>query len=384
MTRKKSDVQKAFGNAKTVRTQMLNSLNGCASYQEFKHFLETHDSYKGSGSAYTLHSGLIQNQRIVIARLDKSIEDLIPVKKAALTKNARLEVINALHQCNSYSDFQKILDQQKDNMSYSFHESTETECVSLDKEISELLPTVKARLVKQAKEGIISSLLECNSYSEFEKILDQDEENKSYSFHADGETESAILDKNINELMLATRIKLATQARENLISLLNQCTSYSEFQEILDLDEKNRSYSFHSSLPEDKELKELLEKLDQQILQLITAKKKELVPVVQIYTDFDGTITAAVGRKAVFSAFFQSLLVGYKEGVEQDYKATPMKDPNEVQSLFEAKFGKYNEHFNHSQDDVELLMTPKAVVFFHEVLKSSNVKVSIVTKNRQD
>ena len=381
MPRKKVTYKKAFSHAKNVRNQMFNSLNGCVSYQDFKQFLETHDSYKGIGSAYTLHTGLTSKQRVAIDQLDKNIEGLIPVKQAVLAKNARLEVISALRQCNSYSEFQRILERQKDNMSYSFHESMEIEGVTLDKEISELVPAVRVILVKQARERIISSLLQCNSYSEFQNILDQDKENKSYTFHADVGTECALLDKSINELMPATQTKLAKQAREKVISSLNQCTSYSELQKCLDQDEENRSYSFHSGLPEDKEL---LDKLDQEISQLITAKKKELVPLVHIYTDFDGTITAAEGSKAVFSPFFNSLLVGYKEGVEQDYKLTPMQASDVVQSLFEAKFGKYDEHFKQTQEDVELLMSPKAVAFFHEALKSSNVKVSIVTRNRHD
>ncbi|MCL9683126.1 hypothetical protein [Legionella maioricensis] len=319
MTRKKSDIQQAFSQAKNVRNQMFKSLNSCASYKSFKQFLEKHDLYKQTGSAYTLYPGLNIDQRTAIDQLDKNIEDLIPIKRALLGKNARLEVISLLRECNSYSEFDQIFEQLKDNMSYSFHEDTELECVALDKEINELISGITSRLAKQAREIILSSLRQCNDYSEFQKILEQDE--------------------------------------------------------------KNKIYSFHSGLPEDKEL---LEKLDQEILQLIKAKKQELVPLVHIYTDFDGTITAAVGKRAVFSPFFQSLLVGDKEGVAQDYKNTPMKTPEEVQSLFEAKFGKYDEHFDHNQEDVQLLMSPKAVAFFHQVLKSSNVRVSIVTRNRRD
>lgn len=103
---------------------------------------------------------------------------------------------------------------------------------------------------------------------------------------------------------------------------------------------------------------------------------------VVIYTDFDGTVTRRPGSQAVFTEFYQSLLQGYKEKVEQDYKHTPMKDPKEVQSLFEAKFGKYDEHFDHTQQDVDFLMTPDAVEFFHKILKNDDVTVNIVTKNR--
>lgn len=106
------------------------------------------------------------------------------------------------------------------------------------------------------------------------------------------------------------------------------------------------------------------------------------MPKVIIFTDFDGTVTGRSGNETVFTEFYQSLLQGYKKDVEQDYKSTPMKDPIEVQALFEAKFGKYNENFDHDQQDVDFLMRPEAVAFFHEVLKNDDVTVNIVTKNR--
>ncbi|AMP88265.1 HAD family hydrolase [Legionella pneumophila] len=106
------------------------------------------------------------------------------------------------------------------------------------------------------------------------------------------------------------------------------------------------------------------------------------MPKVIIFTDFDGTVTGRSGNQTVFTEFYQSLLQGYKMDVEQDYKSTPMKDPIEIQALFEAKFGKYNENFDHSQQDADFLMRPEAVAFFHEVLKNDDVTVNIVTKNR--
>ncbi|HAT2094888.1 TPA: HAD family hydrolase [Legionella pneumophila] len=106
------------------------------------------------------------------------------------------------------------------------------------------------------------------------------------------------------------------------------------------------------------------------------------MPKVIIFTDFDGTVTGRSGNETVFTEFYQSLLQGYKKDVEQDYKNTPMKDPIEVQALFEAKYGKYNENFDHDQQDVDFLMRPEAVAFFHEVLKNDDVTVNIVTKNR--
>ncbi|HAU1652948.1 TPA: hypothetical protein JBJ28_05025 [Legionella pneumophila] len=108
------------------------------------------------------------------------------------------------------------------------------------------------------------------------------------------------------------------------------------------------------------------------------------MPKVIIFTDFDGTVTGRSGNETVFTEFYQSLLQGYKKDVEQDYKNTPMKDPIEVQALFEAKFGKYNENFDHDQQDVDFLMRPEAVAFFHEVLKNDDVTVNIVTKNRAE
>ncbi|HAT1820971.1 TPA: hypothetical protein JAZ42_04270 [Legionella pneumophila] len=103
---------------------------------------------------------------------------------------------------------------------------------------------------------------------------------------------------------------------------------------------------------------------------------------VIIFTDFDGTVTGRSGNETVFTEFYQSLLQGYQKDVEQDYKSTPMKDPIEVQALIEAKFGEYSENFDHSQQDVDFLMRPEAVAFFHEVLKNDDVTVNIVTKNR--
>ncbi|BCZ95839.1 HAD family hydrolase [Legionella pneumophila serogroup 1] len=106
------------------------------------------------------------------------------------------------------------------------------------------------------------------------------------------------------------------------------------------------------------------------------------MPKVIIFTDFDGTVTGRSGNETVFTEFYQSLLQGYQKDVEQDYKSTPMKDPIEVQALIEAKFGEYSENFDHSQQDVDFLMRPEAVAFFHEVLKNDDVTVNIVTKNR--
>ena len=105
---------------------------------------------------------------------------------------------------------------------------------------------------------------------------------------------------------------------------------------------------------------------------------------VRIYSDFDGTISNRAGSKAVFTEFYQSLLQGYTKGVTQDYKNTPMKNPQEVHSLLTAKFGAYDQHFNHSQEDVDFLISPEALRFFHELLKNDQVSIIIVTKNRTE
>lgn len=104
---------------------------------------------------------------------------------------------------------------------------------------------------------------------------------------------------------------------------------------------------------------------------------------VVVYTDFDGTVTRRVGKDAVFSPFYQSLLntVGV---IRPDYKTTPMRAPGEIQSLFEQKFGVYDEDFNHSQVDADLLISPEAATFFHEMLKNNDVVIRIVTKNRSE
>ncbi|KTD44810.1 HAD family hydrolase [Legionella quateirensis] len=105
---------------------------------------------------------------------------------------------------------------------------------------------------------------------------------------------------------------------------------------------------------------------------------------VVIYTDFDGTVTSRVGIKAVFSPFYQSLLIGYEAGKTQDYKRAPMKSVEEIQKLFVEKFGVYNDQFDVTQPDADMLMAPSAVQFFHELLKNDQVSINIVTRNRAE
>ncbi|ARB91514.1 hypothetical protein [Legionella longbeachae] len=104
--------------------------------------------------------------------------------------------------------------------------------------------------------------------------------------------------------------------------------------------------------------------------------------IIIIYTNFDGTITEKTGENTVFTEFYQSLLKGYKKGVRQDYKKTSMKEPSEIQSIFEAKFGKYNENFDYKQRDTDFLMSSNAVNFFHGLLTKCGITVNIVTNNR--
>ncbi|CEG57567.1 hypothetical protein [Legionella fallonii] len=106
---------------------------------------------------------------------------------------------------------------------------------------------------------------------------------------------------------------------------------------------------------------------------------------VLIFTDFDGTITSKEGSKTVFGEFYQSLMDGYEVGkIQRNYKHTPLKSPEEVQKIFEAKFGKYDSNFNYTQKDTDVLMSADAVAFFKQALNNSSITVKIITKNRQD
>ncbi|CDZ79308.1 hypothetical protein BN59_03626 [Legionella massiliensis] len=108
--------------------------------------------------------------------------------------------------------------------------------------------------------------------------------------------------------------------------------------------------------------------------------------IVDIFTDFDGTVTGRAGNETVFTPFYQSLLQNYQPlpNFVQDYKETPMKNAEELLRLFEEKFGPYNPSFNYAeQTDGDLLMSPAAVTFFHELLScDSQVRINIITKNR--
>lgn len=105
---------------------------------------------------------------------------------------------------------------------------------------------------------------------------------------------------------------------------------------------------------------------------------------VVIYTDFDGTVTSRSGNKAVFTPFYQSLLVGYEEGKTQDYKRTPMKSVEAIQELFVTKFGEYTDQFDFNKPEADMLMAPSAVQFFHELLTNDQVNINIVTRNRSE
>lgn len=116
----------------------------------------------------------------------------------------------------------------------------------------------------------------------------------------------------------------------------------------------------------------------------LKTSKEMMMGRMLIYSDFDGTATSRAGEKTVFSTFYQSLLEGYKEGVRQHYITTPMKAADKVHSLFERKFGTYDLNMTPSKEDADLLMSPEAVLFFHEALKNGLVSVNFITKNRAD
>lgn len=105
---------------------------------------------------------------------------------------------------------------------------------------------------------------------------------------------------------------------------------------------------------------------------------------IVIYTDFDGTITGKPGNAIVFKDFYQSLLMGYKNDVKQDYKSTPMKDIHQILYLFEEKFGSYDQSFNFQQEDSNFLMSSEAVTFFHAIFENPDVEINIITRNRAE
>jgi 2-hydroxy-3-keto-5-methylthiopentenyl-1-phosphate phosphatase len=111
--------------------------------------------------------------------------------------------------------------------------------------------------------------------------------------------------------------------------------------------------------------------------------KAQMTDII-IYSDYDGTLTQRAGNDTVFSPFYQSLLEGYKPGVQQDYKTSPLKSEQEVKQLFIEKFGPYDKYFDYSKPDANMLITPEAVTFLHQVLENDNIHVRIVTKNRKD
>jgi 2-hydroxy-3-keto-5-methylthiopentenyl-1-phosphate phosphatase len=98
-------------------------------------------------------------------------------------------------------------------------------------------------------------------------------------------------------------------------------------------------------------------------------------------TDFDGTITGKSGSETVFTSFYQSLL---GEGKRADYYSRSFKSAQEVQKLFEEKFGKFDSNFDYSQKDAGILMSKEAVSFFKEALHNHDHSILIITKNRKD
>lgn len=103
---------------------------------------------------------------------------------------------------------------------------------------------------------------------------------------------------------------------------------------------------------------------------------------VIIYSDFDGIATNRPGSATVFSPFYASLL--QSAIIQDNYKDPLMKGETEVQALFEEKFGKYDEHFDFTKTDADMLISRDAVTFFHEVLKNDQITLKFITKNRKD
>jgi hypothetical protein len=98
------------------------------------------------------------------------------------------------------------------------------------------------------------------------------------------------------------------------------------------------------------------------------------MPKVVIYTDFDGTLTNRDGRKTINSDFYQSLL--------QD-RGMRLKPDEEVQSLFEEKFGEYSPEV-YTKLDSDMLLSLESIAFLKELLQIDEVAINIVTKNCKD
>ena len=103
---------------------------------------------------------------------------------------------------------------------------------------------------------------------------------------------------------------------------------------------------------------------------------------ILVFTDFDGTVTHREGAGTVFSEFYQSLLDIDESLKGKGYKDAPMKE--DLQSLFEQKFGEYKEDVTFTKPDADMLMSADAAAFFREALSNPEVKIHIVTRNRRD
>lgn len=106
-------------------------------------------------------------------------------------------------------------------------------------------------------------------------------------------------------------------------------------------------------------------------------------PLINIYSDFDGTITSSPSEEIVNNEFYNSLFVNGSV-LKSDYKKAVLKSSQEVQALFEAKFqGKYKPDINYdTMQDGCLLMNKDAVAFFHYALQYYPfIYVRIVSNN---
>lgn len=108
------------------------------------------------------------------------------------------------------------------------------------------------------------------------------------------------------------------------------------------------------------------------------------MPVVLIMTDFDGTITGIPGFNVVNSNFFRLLTVPNNEGAPFDYSVTKMKSESEIDALFVKEFGEYALRQTEAKGDRRFLMTDEVVRFMQEALSSDEVRVHIITLNRDE
>lgn len=102
--------------------------------------------------------------------------------------------------------------------------------------------------------------------------------------------------------------------------------------------------------------------------------------LILLFTDFDGTITKLPGSQVVFGSFYRSLLI---DPPEKQYKNVSMKNENVVQQLFKEQFDT-NDSGQPPPGDRGVLMTDEAIAFFRYALNNDEIKVHIISRNRDD